>query len=126
MIKVINTDKSPAAIGPYSQAIKADNLIFVSGQLPIDPNTGEIVSGTIKDQTARVIENLKAILEEAGLTLDNVVKTTVFIKDMKEFSNINEVYASYFINTKPARSCVEVARLPKDVGIEMEAIAVAK
>ena len=125
MIKVINTDKSPAAIGPYSQAIKADNLLFVSGQLPIDPNTGEIVSGTIKDQTARVIENLKAILEEAGLTLDNVVKTTVFIKDMKEFSNINEVYASYFINTKPARSCVEVARLPKDVGIEMEAIAVA-
>ncbi len=126
MIKVINTDKSPAAIGPYSQAIKADNLLFVSGQLPIDPNTGEIVSGTIKDQTARVIENLKAILEEAGLTLDNVVKTTVFIKDMEEFSNINEVYASYFINTKPARSCVEAARLPKDVGIEMEAIAVAK
>ncbi len=126
MIKVINTDKSPAAIGPYSQAIKADNLLFVSGQLPIDPNTGEIVSGTIKDQTARVIENLKAILEETGLTLDNVVKTTVFIKDMEEFSNINEVYASYFINTKPARSCVEVARLPKDVGIEMEAIAVVK
>lgn len=126
MIKVINTDKSPAAIGPYSQGIKVDNLIFVSGQMPIDPNTGEIVDGTIKDQTARVIENLKAILEGAGSTLDNVVKTTVFIKDMNEFGNINEVYASYFTKTKPARSCVEVARLPKDVDIEMEAIAIIK
>ena len=126
MIEVINTDKSPAAIGPYSQGIKTGNLLFVSGQMPINPSTGEIVGGTIKDQTARVIENLRAILEEAGLTLDNVVKTTVFIKDMNEFSNINEVYASYFTKTKPARSCVEVARLPKDVGIEMEAIAVMK
>ena len=126
MAEVINTDKSPAAIGPYSQGIKTNCFLFVSGQVPIDPNTGEVVGGTIKDQTARVIENLKAILEKAGLTLDNVVKTTVFIKDMNEFSNINEVYASYFTKTKPARSCVEVARLPKDVGIEMEAIAVTK
>lgn len=126
MIKVINTNKSPAAIGPYSQGIKVDNLLFISGQMPLDPNTGEIVSGTIKDQTVRAIENLKAILEEAGLTLDNVVKTTVFIKDMNEFANINEVYASYFTGTKPARSCVEVARLPRDVGVEIEAIAVIK
>lgn len=126
MIKVINTNKSPAAIGPYSQGIKVDNLLFISGQMPLDPNTGEVVSGTIKDQTVRAIENLKAILEEAGLTLDNVVKTTVFIKDMNEFANINEVYASYFTGTKPARSCVEVARLPRDVGVEIEAIAVIK
>src|SRR5690606_10715819 len=121
-----NTNKSPAAIGPYSQGIKVDNLLFISGQMPLDPNTGEVVSGTIKDQTVRAIENLKAILEEAGLTLDNVVKTTVFIKDMNEFANINEVYASYFTGTKPARSCVEVARLPRDVGVEIEAIAVIK
>ncbi len=126
MIKVINTDKSPAAIGPYSQGIKVDNLLFVSGQMPIDPKTSEIVEGTIMDQTERVIKNLKAILEEAGLTLENVVKTTIFIKDMNDFGNINEVYASYFTKTKPARSCVEVARLPKDVGIEMEAIAITK
>lgn len=126
MIKVINTDKAPAAIGPYSQGIKTGNLLFISGQIPIDPGTGEIVDGTIKDQTSRVIENLKAILEEAGLTLNNVVKTTIFIKDMNEFGDINEVYASYFTETKPARSCAEVTRLPKDVGIEMEAIAVIK
>src|SRR5690554_6859551 len=126
MIKVISTDKSPAAIGPYSQGIRANNLLFISGQVPIDPNTGEVVGGTIREQTARVFENLKAILEEAGLTLDNVVKTTVFIKDMDEFGSVNEVYADYFIKTKPARSCVEVARLPRDVGIEMEAIAVCE
>lgn len=126
MIKVINTDKSPAAIGPYSQGIKVDNLIFVSGQLPVDPKTGEVVEGTVKDRTARVIENLKSILEEAGATLDNVVKTTIFIKNMDDFGQINEVYASYFTGTKPARACVEVARLPKDVDVEMEAIAVVK
>ena len=124
MIKVISTDKSPAAIGPYSQGIRANNLLFVSGQVPIDPDTNEVVSGTIEEQTVRVFENLKAILEEAGLSLDNVVKTTVFLKDMKEFGSVNEVYANYFIKIKPARSCVEVARLPKDVGIEMEAIAI--
>ncbi|MFW5648055.1 MAG: RidA family protein [Natronincolaceae bacterium] len=126
MIKTISTDKAPAAIGPYSQGIKTDSLLFISGQIPIDPSTGEIVNGTIKDQTARVIENLKAILEEAGLTLDNVVKTTLFIKDMNEFGDINETYASYFAKTKPSRSCAEVARLPKDVGIELEAIAIIK
>ncbi|QUH20511.1 RidA family protein [Alkaliphilus sp. B6464] len=126
MMKMINTDKAPAAIGPYSQGVRVDNLLFISGQMPLDPNTMDIVPGTIKEQTARVIENLKAILEEAGLTLNNVVKTTVFIKDMNDFANINEVYASYFTENKPARACVEVARLPKDVGVEIEAIAVIK
>jgi len=126
MMEVINTNNAPAAIGPYSQAMKVDNLIFISGQLPMDPNTMEIVSGTIKDQTVKVIENLMAILEEAGLTLNNVAKTTVFIKDMNDFADINEVYASYFVENKPARACVEVARLPKDVGVEIEAIAVIK
>jgi len=126
MMEVINTNNAPAAIGPYSQAMKVDNLLFISGQLPMDPNTMEIVSGTIKDQTVKVIENLMAILEEAGLTLNNVAKTTVFIKDMNDFADINEVYASYFVENKPARACVEVARLPKDVGVEIEAIAVIK
>lgn len=126
MMEMLNTDKAPAAIGPYSQAVRVDNLLFISGQVPLDPNTMDIVPGTIKDQTSRVIENLKAILEEAGLTLNNVVKTTVFIKDMNDFANINEVYASYFTENKPARACVEVSRLPKDVGVEIEAIAVIK
>jgi len=126
MMEVINTNNAPAAIGPYSQAMKVDNLLFISGQLPMDPNTMEVVSGTIKDQTVKVIENLMAILEEAGLTLNNVAKTTVFIKDMNDFADINEVYASYFVENKPARACVEVARLPKDVGVEIEAIAVIK
>ena len=125
-MKTINTSKAPAAIGPYSQAIEVGNLLFISGQLPMDPETMAIVPGTIEDQTVRSIENLKAILEEAGLTLNNVVKTTVFIKDMNDFSKINEVYASYFTENKPARACVEVARLPKDVGVEIEAIAVIK
>jgi len=125
-MEMINTDKAPVAIGPYSQGVRVDNLLFISGQMPLDPNTMDIVPGTIKEQTARVIENLKAILEEAGLTLNNVVKTTVFIKDMNDFANINEVYASYFTENKPARACVEVARLPKDVGVEIEAIAVIK
>jgi len=122
----INTNKAPAAIGPYSQAVRVDNLLFISGQLPMDPDTMTIVPGTIKEQTVRSIENLKAILEEAGLTLNNVVKTTVFIKDMNDFANMNEVYASYFNENKPARACVEVARLPKDVSVEIEAIAVNK
>ena len=125
-MKTINTNKAPAAIGPYSQGVKVDNLLFISGQMPLDPSTMEIVPGTIQDQTKRVIENIKAILEEAGLTLNDVVKTTVFVKDMNEFANINEIYGDYFTENKPARACVEVARLPKDVGVEIEAIAVIK
>ncbi|HSQ33667.1 MAG TPA: RidA family protein, partial [Peptostreptococcaceae bacterium] len=115
--QIIHTEKAPAAIGPYSQAIKAGNLLFISGQVPFNPETMEIVEGGVEAQTARVLENLKAILAEAGASFDNVVKTTVFIKDMNEFGMINEIYAKYFGENKPARACVEVARLPKDVKV---------
>ncbi|WP_144414831.1 RidA family protein [Clostridium aceticum] len=122
----INTTKAPAAIGPYSQAVKTGHLLFVSGQLPMNPETMEIVEGDIQVQTKQALENLKAIVEEAGLTLKDIIKTTVFIKDMEDFAKINEVYATYFKDTKPARACVEVARLPRDVGVEIEAIAVVE
>lgn len=122
--EVIHTDNAPAAIGPYSQAIKAGNLLFVSGQVPFVPATGEIVEGDVKAQTAQSLKNLQAILKEAGADFSNVVKTTVFIKDMNEFAQINEVYAEYFGENKPARACVEVARLPRDVKVEIELIAV--
>ncbi|MDY2737964.1 RidA family protein [Intestinibacter sp.] len=122
--EVIHTNNAPAAIGPYSQAIKAGNLLFVSGQVPFVPATGEIVEGDVKAQTAQSLKNLQAILKEAGADFSNVVKTTVFIKDMNEFAQVNEVYAEYFGDNKPARACVEVARLPKDVKVEIELIAV--
>lgn len=122
--QVIHTDNAPAAIGPYSQAIKAGNLLFVSGQVPFVPETMEIVEGDVKAQTAQSLKNLQAILKEAGADFSNVVKTTVFIKDMNEFGQINEVYAEYFGDNKPSRACVEVARLPKDVKVEIELIAV--
>ncbi|MBE3580544.1 MAG: RidA family protein [Thermoanaerobacteraceae bacterium] len=121
---VINTDRAPAAIGPYSQAIKVGNLIFTSGQIPLDPATGQIVPGGVAEQAERVLENLKAVLAAAGAGLDQVVKTTVYIKDMEDFGVVNEVYGRYFTKEPPARSCVEVARLPKDVLVEIEAIAV--
>lgn len=122
--EVIHTDNAPAAIGPYSQAIKAGNLLFISGQVPFDPKTMEVVEGDVKVQTAQSLKNLQAILKEAGADFSNVVKTTVFIKDMNEFAQVNEVYAEYFGDNKPARACVEVARLPKDVKVEIELIAV--
>lgn len=122
--EVIHTDNAPAAIGPYSQAIKAGNLLFVSGQVPFVPATGEIVEGDVKAQTAQSLKNVQAILAEAGLDFSHVVKSTVFIKDMNEFAQVNEVYAEYFGDNKPARACVEVARLPKDVKVEIELIAV--
>ena len=122
--QVIHTENAPAAIGPYSQAVKAGNLLFVSGQVPFVPETMEIVEGDVKAQTAQSFKNLQAILKEAGADFSNVVKTTVFIKDMNEFAQINEVYAEYFGENKPARACVEVARLPKDVKVEIELIAV--
>ena len=122
--QVIHTENAPAAIGPYSQAVKAGNLLFVSGQVPFVPETIEIVEGDVKAQTAQSLKNLQAILKEAGADFSNVVKTTVFIKDMNEFAQINEVYAEYFGENKPARACVEVARLPKDVKVEIELIAV--
>jgi 2-iminobutanoate/2-iminopropanoate deaminase len=119
----ISTSKAPSAIGPYSQAIVTGNLIFTSGQIPIDPQTGTIVSSDIERQTKQVLENLKNILEASGSSLSRVIKTTVYIKDMNDFQSINAVYARYFTEPYPARSCVEVARLPKDVLIEIEAVA---
>ena len=124
-IRAVDTNKAPAAIGPYSQAIVCDGKVYTSGQIPIDPATGGIVTeGGIEAQTRRVLENLKAVLEAAGSGLENVIKTTVFIKDMNNFAAVNGIYAEYFTPPCPARSCIEAARLPKDVGIEIEAVAV--
>ena len=122
--QVISTVKAPAALGPYSQAIKAGNTVYCSGQIQINPATGTIDAVTVEDQTRQAITNLKNVLEAAGGGLPNVVKTTVFISDMNDFAAVNGVYAELFGETKPARSCVEVSRLPKDVKIEIEAIAV--
>lgn len=124
MKKVVNTDKAPAAIGPYSQAIQFSNLLFTSGQVPLVPESGEVVAADVESQTRQVLENLRAILEEAGTAFEHVIKTTVFIKDMDAFGQINEVYAEYFTENPPARSTVEVARLPKDVQVEIEVIAI--
>ena len=124
MKTVISTSNAPAAIGPYSQAIKAGNLLFVSGQIPLDPATGALIpDDTIQAQTTRALQNLSAILAQAGATLDNVVKTTVFLKDMEDFGEMNRIYNTFFTTDCPARSAVEVARLPKDVRVEIEAIA---
>lgn len=124
MVKeVISTTKAPGAIGPYSQGIKFGNLLFVSGQTPLDPETRQIVEGDVQAQTRQCLENIKAILEAAGTNLDNVLKSTVFIKDMNSFGKVNEIYAQYFTKNQPARSCVEVARLPMDVLVEIEVIA---
>jgi 2-iminobutanoate/2-iminopropanoate deaminase len=123
MKKVIATPAAPAAIGPYSQGIAVGKLVFVSGQLPIDPATGEPAPGGVAAQTERSLENVKAVLESAGLTLADVVKTTVFLKDMNDFAAMNAVYASYFTESFPARAAVEVARLPKDALVEIEAVA---
>jgi len=121
--EIIINEKVPAAIGPYSPALKIGNLIFVSGQLPIDPATGEIVKEEVETQARRSLENLKAVLESYSVDLENVVKTTIFLKDMNNFSRVNKVYGEYFTSQFPARSCVEVSRLPKDADIEIEAIA---
>ena len=123
MKEIIATDKAPAAIGPYSQAVKVGNLLFTSGMIPIDPATNTLVEGGIEVQAERALENVKNLLEASGSSLDKVVKTVVFIKDMNDFAKVNEIYAKYFTENYPARSCVEVARLPKNVLIEMEAIA---
>jgi len=123
MKKIISTDKAPQAIGPYSQAIEFNNMIFTSGVIPVNPATNELVTGSIEVQAEQAISNLAALLKESGSSVDNVIKTTVFIKDMNDFGKVNEIYASYFKKDCPARSCVEVARLPKDVLIEIEAIA---
>jgi 2-iminobutanoate/2-iminopropanoate deaminase len=122
-MEAISTNKSPSAIGPYSQAIAAGSLVYTSGQIAIDPQTGAIVSQDIERQTEQVLDNLKNILEAAGSGLSKVIKTTVFIKDMNDFQKINAIYAGYFSGPYPARSCLEVVRLPKDVLIEIEAVA---
>jgi len=122
---VIATDRGPKAIGPYSQAIKANGFIFVSGQIPLDPRTQQLVEGDIAGQTERVLENLKGIVEVAGSSLDRAVKTTVFLTDLKDFAAMNEVYGRYFPSNPPARSTVEVARLPRDVRVEIELFALA-
>jgi len=124
-MEMIATDKAPAALGPYSQAIRANGMIYCSGQIPIDPASGKVEAGTIEGQTAQSIANLRNVLEKAGSSLAKVVKTTVFIKDMNDFAALNKVYAELFGDTRPARSCVEVARLPKDVLVEIECIAEA-
>jgi 2-iminobutanoate/2-iminopropanoate deaminase len=122
--KIIQTDKAPAAIGPYSQAVRVGNLLFASGQIPIDPATGEIVGWEIKVQVRQVLVNIKNLLEAAGLTLNNVVKTTVFLRHMSDFGEMNEIYAEFFGDSRPARSTVEVGRLPKDALVEIETISV--
>lgn len=123
MKKVISTSKAPAAIGPYSQAIQVGNLVFASGQIPIDPATGSFVAGGVKEQARQSLNNVKAILDEAGLTLDNVVKTTVFLADMNDFADVNAVYAEFFAEPYPARSAVAVKTLPKGALVEIEVIA---
>lgn len=120
--KVISTTNAPAAIGPYSQAIEVNGFVFASGQIPIIPETGELAQG-IENQTKQALTNVKAIMEAAGLSMANIIKTSVFIKDMNDFAKVNEIYATFFEGDYPARSCVEVARLPKDVLIEVEVIA---
>lgn len=122
--QTIKTSQAPAAIGPYSQAVKAGNFLFVSGQIPIDPQTGNMVIGGIESETHRVMKNLEAILHESGLTFDNVVKTTIFLQSMNDFAQVNTVYASYFKKDFPARETVEVARLPKDANVEISVVAV--
>ena len=126
MKEVINTTKAPAAIGPYSQAIKVGNLVYTSGQIPIDPTTGAFVEGGIKEQTRQSLANIKAILAEAGLNMSNVVKTTVFLADMNDFADMNAVYAEFFAEPYPARSAVAVKTLPKGALVEIEVIAEVK
>jgi 2-iminobutanoate/2-iminopropanoate deaminase len=119
----VQTDGAPKAIGPYSQAIKAGGLVFASGQIPLDPATGQVIEGSIAEQTERVLNNLKAVLEAAGSSLDSVVKTTVFLADLGDFGEMNEAYGRFFGAAAPARSTVEVSRLPRDARIEIDAIA---
>ena len=124
MKEIISTENAPGAIGPYSQAVKAGNMIFCSGQIPIDPKTGEFVSDDVAEQTEQVLRNLNAVLEAAGSSLNNVVKTTVFLADMNDFVAMNEVYARFFSENKPARATVQAARLPKDARVEIDCIAI--
>jgi 2-iminobutanoate/2-iminopropanoate deaminase len=125
-LKTVQTATAPAAIGPYSQAIVANGLVFTAGQIPLDPDTMDLVGGAVAEQTEQVMKNLAAILREAGAELSTVVKTTVFLRDMNDFSAMNEVYGRHFGEHKPARSTVQAARLPRDVAVEIEAVAVVR
>lgn len=126
MREIIRTERAPAAIGPYSQAVRAGGFVFASGQIPLDPQTGEFVAGGVAEQTHQVMRNLKAVLEAAGVGLESVVKTTVFLSDMNDFAAMNEVYGQYFKENPPARATVQAARLPRDARVEIEAIALAQ
>ncbi len=121
--KIIKTDKSPAAVGPYSQAVLVDGWLYVSGQIPLDPSSGEVVDGDIETRTRRVLDNLSAVLQAAGGGLKDVVRTTVFLEDMGDFARVNAIYATYFADDPPARACVQVAALPKGVDVEIDAVA---
>nr|WP_295869000.1 RidA family protein [uncultured Chitinophaga sp.] len=121
--QIINTNQAPAPIGPYNQAVKAGNILYVSGQIPVDPATGELVKSGISDEAHMVMKNLQAVLKEAGLTFDNIVKTTIFLTDMNDFPKVNEAYGSYFTGNYPARETVQVAALPKGVNVEISVIA---
>lgn len=123
--ETVATDKAPGAIGPYSQAVKAGGMVYCSGQIPIDPSTGNFVSDAVAEQTEQVLKNLSEVLGAAGSSLEDVVKTTVFLADMNDFAEMNEVYARYFSGNKPARATVQAARLPRDARVEIECIAVA-
>lgn len=125
MKEIVSTDKAPGAIGPYSQAIKGGGMVFCSGQIPIDPVTGEFVSDKVAEQTEQVLRNLSEVLRAAGTSLDNVVKTTVFLADMNDFSEMNEVYGRFFNENKPARATIQAARLPRDARVEIDCIAIA-
>ncbi|NDE15666.1 RidA family protein [bacterium] len=120
--KAIQTNAAPAAIGPYSQAVQAGGLLFVSGQIPLDPASGQLVGASVEEQATRVLKNLRAIVEAAGATMSNVVKTTIFLKSMDDFAKVNEIYATFFEAPFPARATVEVSRLPRDVRVEIEAV----
>src|SRR3954464_6012159 len=125
MKKIISTNEAPAAIGPYSQAVRSGNLVFCSGQIPLDPKSGEIVSGEIAVQTRRVMDNIAALLRAEALSFDNIVKTTIFLTDLGDFQTVNEIYGSYFKKDPPARSTVEVSALPRGANVEIEVIAAA-
>lgn len=122
-MNIIVTEKAPAAIGPYSQAVETSTLIFVSGQLPVEPQTG-VMKGNIKEQTEQSLLNIQAILSERNLSMEHIVKTTIFLQDLNDFADVNAIYSRFFGQTYPARSCVEIARLPKDARVEIEAIAI--
>ena len=123
--RIIKTDQAPAAIGPYSQAVRIGNMLYTSGQIALDPRSGEFLSGEIEQETERTLENISAILKADGLNLDNIVKTTVYLTDLRYFTRMNQIYEKYFSENKPARACVQVAALPKGAKVEIEAIAFA-